>query len=122
MPVNRAAQRAYEILTKRGLYPFEYRITISPQEAGPKPLHTVRIETADGGRLVEMLGVPFADIENCCQPGVHDFDRVVDALLTELLAKVRSGRGKVPATRNGAPAARSNIVRGRRRCKPVAER
>jgi hypothetical protein len=97
MPASRAVQRAYEILVQRGLYPFEYRITISSQEARPKQPHTVRIETVDGGRLVEMVGVPFADIENCCQPSVHDFDRVVDALLTELLAQVRLGGGELSA-------------------------
>jgi hypothetical protein len=51
MPINRAVQRAYEILVRRGLYPFEYRITIRAEE--PRRLdqpHTIRlVETADGG-------------------------------------------------------------------------
>ena len=89
MLVNGAEQRAYEILVQRGLYPFEFRITISPEGHGPNRPHTVRIKTAVGELFVEMPGVPFDYIEKCGQPGARDFDRVVDTLLTELLAKMR---------------------------------
>jgi hypothetical protein len=87
--VNRAEERAYEILVQRGLYPFEFRITISAEELGANSPHTVRIKTANRELFVEMPGVPFDYIEKCGQPGTRDFDRVIDTLLTKLLAKMR---------------------------------
>jgi hypothetical protein len=89
MQVNRAEERAYEILVQRGLYPFEFRITISAEELRTSSPYTVRIKTANRELLVEMPGVPFDYIEKCGQPGTRDFDRVIDTLLTELLAKMR---------------------------------
>jgi len=92
MPINTAEQRAYEILVQRGLYPFEFRITISADERGPNRPHTVRIKTADGKLSVEIPGVPFDCIDKCGRPSARDFDRVIDTLLTELLAKRGSER------------------------------
>jgi hypothetical protein len=93
--VNRAEERAYEILVQRGLYPFEFRITISAEELRANSPYTVRIKTANRDLLVEMPGVPFDYVKKCGEPGSRDFDRVIDTLLTALLAKMRQPRPSV---------------------------
>ena len=88
--IERAVRQAYVVLAKRELYPFEFRVAISPgQSLRLDQPHILKIQTSDG-EFVEKLDVPFESIENCGQPGAHDFDRVVDSLLTELLAKLRA--------------------------------
>jgi len=88
--IERAVRHGYVVLAKRDLYPFEFRVAISPpQSLRLDEPHILKIQTSDG-EFVEKLDVPFEFIEKCGQPGVHDFDRIVDSLLPELLAKLRA--------------------------------
>jgi hypothetical protein len=83
-------RHAYVVLAKRDLYPFEFRIAISPtQSLRLDEPHILKIQTSDG-EFMEKVDVPFESIENCDQPGAPDFDHIVDSLLTELLAKLRA--------------------------------
>jgi hypothetical protein len=88
--IERAVRHAYVVLAKRDLYPFEFRVAISPpQSLRLDEPHILKIQASDG-EFVEKLDVPFEWIHNCGEPGADDFDRVVDNLLTELLAKLRA--------------------------------
>jgi len=88
-PLRSATRRAEELLVRRGLYPFEFRVTISPVRSdGYGQPYSVKIEASDGDLFVEKAGVPLAWIERCMQGRADDFDRFIDSLLTELLAKI----------------------------------
>jgi hypothetical protein len=93
-----AVRHAYVVLAKRDLYPFEFRVAISPSQSHrlDEP-HILKIQTSDG-EFEEKLDVPFEFIQNCGQPGAHDFDRIVDSLVTELLAKMRAAGHDRPDT------------------------
>ncbi len=88
--VDAAVQRAYDVLLKHHLRPYNYRVHIrSKGLSTPAEPHALTISTADGSVWVTETSFPFQCLEDIDPFGGDAFSSIVTSRVTELVRKMR---------------------------------